>query len=262
MMKKENWVKLFEVLGAGAFLFFVIVMVINVYFNSTSYICSHNPDKCVCTHEKESYNKYGNSQSMFNSMFNSETIDFPNEVKFYSEKIKQHNYIRWCSNFRLKNPSELLIESCNNNPREDDKCKCEKQQQVTTSSGCHYYYTPGFECVWNITKSLCERQLNISIQEPLDNLTSICLLAMGLEVANNQQFIYDKCPLVQSQDCYINTETQCTKSHPKTECEKGNPNWMEETRYIESNLPDGCYSKDNIPTIENEGIANYKPKIA
>lgn len=191
--KKQDWLsETMHSLFIGLFFAVLFLFGYLIYSNSTNYICSHNPEKCVC----EGYDfKYCNSFPINN---NSQCKTFEGEI------------INPCIKHRLKTPSQLLIDDCNNNPREDDKCKCESYDYNTTPNTINSF-------------TLGTSETNINVALPPN-----CYTKDKIEVhCYNSQ---DK-PNVTCDVTYGKLECRlpaCIKSRPKTECEKGNPDWVEE----------------------------------
>jgi len=132
------------------------------WLNTDKYFCPKNPDKCViefiCEYEDEDRNCFG--------------------LKEYPRK---------------KTPKELLIEDCNNNPREDEKCKCEEE----------------FVCYTQALFQCEDFTIGLNVQKG-----ETCI----------PEYKIEGCMFIQG--AYKTRE--CFKSRPKTECEKGNPRWVEE----------------------------------
>lgn len=180
------------------------IVIVGMWKTSTSYFCSHNPDKCVCEEQITKYNPF--SGAKYSVFKHTETIISPFEIPYYSGIRYDHNYKNWCSKFRLKTPSELLIDDCNSNPREDDKCKCEEYPEVTGS--------------W----SSCDG--------------TRCYAGYSIGKGNQTQHI---------------SKLLCIKSRPKTECEKGNPDWVEK---IQCKTP----IQNTEICFENQTICREKTK--
>lgn len=142
-----------------------------IYSKSTSYICSKNPEKCGCETPLERF------------------------CDFYGNDCSD----KYTSNFRKKTQAEINIDDCNDNPREDDLCKCEEYSEP------RYNYTSIKLKSGEVVKSSATMCSQDDLEESRKN---------GYEIE------------------FINT-TSCIKSRPKTECEKGNPDWVEEKIYEE-----------------------------
>ena len=169
---KQNWIKenyIYLVIICSL----VLLLLWGFWYDnySTRGFCKNNPDKCVCEKTCRDYDLKGEPKPR----------NCPQDQGVM-------NNLR-CSKFRLKTQAELDIDDCNNNPREDDLCKC--------------------------IQFKCQKWLNIS---------------------GEYKWIYNfhtskkgYCAEVNSPLGIISNE-QCSQSRPKTECEKGNENWITETK--------------------------------
>jgi len=97
---------------------------------------------------------------------------------------------------RKKTAEELAIDDCNANPREDEQCMCLNN----SSPNFEGWFSEGDEEYWKQRKLECFSSNNVNVRGEL-------------------MF-----------SCYLRVE--CLSSHPKTECEKGNPDWVEENLTI------------------------------
>ena len=96
---------------------------------------------------------------------------------------------------------ELVIEFCNENPNDTEQCFCEEEKEIELFIGeCHVagkeYFKDGEQF-----------QFFFANQETIDNLTK-----EGFDCDKHRRYI----------------NPVCTKARPKTECEKGNENFIEQ----------------------------------
>ena len=155
--KKQNWLSenahfIFLVLFIGAIILFVLSE-----SNSTFYFCSKNPNKCVCEEKCQDSWRTNNGEI--------KRLCFDNFL-YISEGYHPDK----CSQFRKKTQTELNIDGCNNNPREDSNCKCEEYSRPTCSGS-------------------------------------------GTTICN----------ATECKTFFIESQQNCIKSRPKTECERKNP---------------------------------------
>lgn len=95
----------------GIFIFVALVILYLWYYNAPKQeqrFCEDNPEKCACT-------IWTIQQSIYPECVKKEITKDAEFCTIESYK---------CSKFRKKNETELDIDDCNNNPREDEKCKC------------------------------------------------------------------------------------------------------------------------------------------
>ena len=90
-----------------------------LYSSSTPYICSKNPDKCVCEEFKVFTTAYGYKPIFVKTEQEARTLQIGSAYN-----PPPINYE--CMKFRKKTQAEQDADSCNSNPREDDLCKCEE----------------------------------------------------------------------------------------------------------------------------------------
>jgi len=194
--KKQNWImiNLLEIILISLILIFASVGF--VYSRTDKYFCSQNPSKCVC----EEYEKI---------LLIEDTTNFEDTPKFSNINSDE------CLKFRKKTQDELLIDDCNSNPREDGKCKCEKFD---------------FKEEINIATFRLE---NISIST---KIPKGCFFDRLPTINCNRGFDDENftCDLLNYKIICGNPNPDCLKSRPKTECEKGNPDWVEETKCIQN----------------------------
>ena len=113
MVIKQSWIrKNWQIFSIG--LLIVFALFILYYTNTTSYICSESPEKCVC---EEYYCKP--------LTFKGSTFLSSNQTCYF-QKSPNKIFEFGCNKFRLKTQAELLEQSCQENPREDEDCKCEE----------------------------------------------------------------------------------------------------------------------------------------
>ena len=113
MVKKQSWIRenyIYVIIISGLMLAFIFTENIR---NSTSYICSKSPEKCVC---EEKLNKI-----IPCGYFTKPVISPEEEYKLQKEHC---TFKQVC---RLKTQAELDIDDCNGNPRDDDLCRCEEK---------------------------------------------------------------------------------------------------------------------------------------
>lgn len=108
-----------------------------------------------------------------------------------------------CDSFRDKTESELAIENCNNNP-DDDNCFCEESKWIYYDLKCRDKNGD----LWSKDNPSTE---NATLFYPRSELFTGCS-----QVGKNT----------------------CTKARPKTPCEKGNPDFVEETINV-AQCPEG-----------------------
>lgn len=91
-----------------------------------------------------------------------------------------------------KTQAELDIDDCNSNPRDDNDCKCEEKSKIFRG--------------WVSKDS----------QKAWEHWNYTCYPSDTPAIKNNET--------IEMINCF---EEDCLKSRPKTECEKGNPDWVE-----------------------------------
>ena len=219
-MKKQSWIKenWFALLALILItIYFIIIILVtylptlseghlaNLGFRSNSYICSKNPDKCVC--EEYNLNEAGRSQDdslegLADNCYVIKIIPHPNN---YPYKIICKD---GCVKFRLKTHAELDIDDCNNNPREDEICKCEEYSKITnyTIEGEFYNVAP-----------LANNWL-ASIKKYNEN--NMCNSNQTVDNQMSKDIVKIKCSKV----------GECIKSRPKTDWEKHPEDYVAETK--------------------------------
>ena len=192
--KKESWFKENAEWLIAIVIIFALFALIGIakqnYFFSDKYFCSQNPDKCVCVSEV---------------------------VGYCDEKCSEVNF---CREYRKKTQAELDIGDCNNNPREDEKCMCEDFEEnqylkCSTTISCIGLINEKNRNKWN-TEETIVYLTTLGLSKPLE-FFSDCTNAV----------VNKPIPITMDMCKYIN-KSQCIKSHPKTECEKENYNYIEE----------------------------------
>ena len=114
------------------------------------------------------------------------------------------------SELRLKTQSELDIDDCNSNPREDEKCKCEEYLKYPTETKLRLVYNK-----YRLEeKNISFADLNYSFYWYIGDFLIDC------ERPVEDCFVYE----------IMQSKTDCLKSRPKTECEKGTDGWVEELK--------------------------------
>ena len=132
--KKQNfWNSRERAFLSALFIFIVLTFFLYNFFNSDKYFCSQNPDKCVCEEYKMSWDFKGERYTDY----------IPFEYLEINKKERRDQDVEFiCSKFRKKTQAELDIDDCNNNPREDELCKCEEYKnynQTGTWQSCNEY---------------------------------------------------------------------------------------------------------------------------
>lgn len=236
--KKESWINRFrEFIDGTAYLIIVLLLLFIwgsfAYSKTDKYFCSHNPDKCVCE----------------NNLINGKIGEF--------EK---------CLKFRLKTQSELDIDDCNNNPREDSDCKCEEYEKIDKFQNNYFdlnsffiingskiivYYTKQeIENNYLVTKAnqtvIFDNFSNkyqennyfiVSVKEGYFNGSCLKSRPKTDQEKHPEDYVAEIKCIKYANKFYLNNsvETICIKNQTtyrkKTECEKGNPGWVEETTY-------------------------------
>lgn len=202
---RVGWLICILILLAGA-------TIIDGTRNSTSYICSKNPEKCLW----EAKEKYSDLE-----IFRNED-GTTHSAKEVCGKNNDINILATFCQLRLKTQAEFDIDDCNNNPREDEKCKCEEEYILRCLNEGRYLFEK-------------------------DNISFDILLKPNQTGMKPHSFCYPKPTIIEEsgailkeilyEDIWI-AESRCLKSRPKTECEKGNPDWVEKNQYLHS---DGIY---------------------
>ncbi len=213
MKKQESFwnykIKSFPLLAVILIAFSVIVILIlyglNYKFNE-NFFCSleENKDECVC--EEPSCIQYYDDGTCFISISSGEDL-----------------------NCRKLSQQELLEKSCKEKPREDEDCKCveyEKEDlKLSTDSRDFLKLSTDSRDFQNNKNYLNENciQVNKEGHDPDKSLdiTISKLTKVGIEYS-----------LIKSTDASIflceSKIEKCTSSIPKTPCEKGDEDWVEE----------------------------------
>ena len=244
--KKQSWIEE-EGLAVAVvmILMFVALLIVPKYLNSTSYICSKSPEKCVCE------------------------TPFERFCDFYGNDCSD----KCTSQFRLKSQAELDIDDCNSNPREDDLCKCEETKD-NLDKPTHGYACPN-SCE-EITIKECKihglyyynQEINFEGRIIYKDLCELNSIPSDLRITQAKNITMEivKLNITNCEQCW-KYEQICIKSRPKTECEKGNPEWVEEnkidkidtsiTPHHECNLQKGWFCPAigivNLPCDNNSG---------
>lgn len=189
MIKKKesrSWV-IKEIKSIAMLILFISIIITigytikKTYFPTTSQYCDKNPDKCVCEELKYECNK-----------------------ELRPLQCDNLGLADDCSKFRLKKQAELDIDDCNNNPRENEICRCEERQESLISGYL-----------------LCYRSQNKNGGINFKNLSETEFNKLNKKYSND-------CDEGFKMDWYRTQNATCIKSRPKTECEKGNLSWREE----------------------------------
>ena len=110
-----------------------------------------------------------------------------------------------CVKYRPKTDFEKETEYCNKYPGNETKCHCEE-----------------YRIIANL---ITDRILVDKIKG------EICCNSLVTE-KEGKTFIYNNCRYCQENLTYILEERICLRARPRTECEKGNLSWIEETNQI------------------------------
>ena len=211
---------------------FFIGLVILIYFAypSVNSYCDKHPDKCVC----ERYNLkkvIGNGCIWTDDGCVKEKKD--------------------CTKFRKKTQEELDIDNCNNNPREDEKCKCNEiryydniannslekfncnDADLTKQNLCKHYNLMLDKYFKHCIKSRPKTEYEKKPQEYNCNLWKLYFYS-GYAVTNHTYLYTDEALEYQKNDDFLSDIKfkECVIWSNKTECEKGNPN-IKETKIEE-----------------------------
>ena len=220
----------------------------NLHFTEQGF-CSYHPDKCVLepTLEFLESREVPLSGSKEEYCLNHPFKDIPK---------------RYCK-YRRKTPQELEIEYCNKNPEDEERCVCEEREKTKEP----YYVNISLktEDVYRGAEYWFDREMRekaVSYDEceisppsrfkgyPQDCLGGFIFRGMNYNycIQTKQILIptkYDgdkiiefelkeiiddsNCkPIIYKLKFYDFSPNKCTKANPKTECEKGNPDWVEE----------------------------------
>jgi len=192
--KKQNWINLLEIILISLILIFASVSFL--YSQSDKYFCSKNPQSCVCKLQQEivttdiNYINHLDFELGYECGYASDDLK---TIKCFKEK---------CSKFRKKTQAELDIDDCNRNTRDDEKCMCE--EWINTSQFC----------IKN--NRLCSDYISIQTNPEYWNVSGIRIYINDIRIYIND---------IEAERTNWNF---CIKSRPKTECEKGNLDWVEE----------------------------------
>lgn len=222
--KKENWI---DRNGGWLCSLLVILMLLifsySSYTSSPSYICSNSPEKCICREEVDCNSRaLGIQYGLMSCLWN--TGDYFENNDWLKEGT--------CIKSRLKTPSELAIDDCNSNPREDGTCKCEEyQKEIESHSNQKLLESVEIkrkevELVSNSMTILTDK-LNINWTE-----AQINLFFEYLYEASN----YTEQTLIsyKKSEIYVEVNTSnCLKSHPKTDQEKHPEYYVAEIKCIQ-----------------------------
>ena len=215
---KQKWIRenyIYIILIGGLF---VTMYCVNIYQNSTSYICSKNSDKCVC----EEYNEL--------LVINENLIDPPTSHQEPSNICKQ---------LRLKTQAELDIDDCNNNPREDDLCKCEEYL------GTDCYIEAVYEQEFLLSNG---NWANLTTHFKVNGTEQCYPVDVNLAKINSSKF-----RLISANKITINE--YCLKSRPKFDYEKHPEDYVAETKCNEEEI--NYQNKSCINTCSDKfGVAN------
>ena len=268
--KKENWIDKISVkwllIGFG---FTIIMVFYGMYLNSTYYLCGQHPEKCVCEEtvkcSQDKYGKiwvYGHEQAV-------NSIGIFKKCKNSLNVGQQEVYTK----LRLKTQSELLIDGCNNNPRDDTDCKCleYKTTKILDSAiiDVEFINTPfgNFNYTFNLSGRF-DTEVYIQLTDQYRYNVSTYYNSVF-----NEFWEYKIINI--SEEKWIDYSLNCLKSHPKTECEKGNNNYIQYSYKKRGEqfedcyeVPDFCYegntycdgidSSKKLLILHNESCNDYK----
>lgn len=168
--------------GLIAIALIILVVVVAIFIGNLGNIeeiyCKNNPDECVC--EEWKYIDY-RGEHIIDSEIHKEFI-------FKDGDRIRNEYAISCNSFHKLTPIELQEKDCNDNPREDEDCKCVEYNE-----------------------------------DILDDLRGIGGELLYHNILDNQT-IEQYHRLMN----YVEDNIICTKSIPKTPCEKGDEDWVEE----------------------------------
>lgn len=238
--KKAEFDLLIVLIAIGALAYFGVF---NNFQNIT--FCHNHPEKCVCEFTAlNGEHVIASTQICTDSQFK-----FPNET------------------LRKKTNEELKIDKCNQRP-EDTYCKCEEKR------------TEKITCLNNATIKLELINSNFSFSYLLKIKNNL----MCYPINANEILMSINYPIglrgfnqsVTEINSYNKTiEYECIKSRPKTECEKGNNNYIQysyekggeqfedcfevpEFCYENNNYCDGIDSSKKLLVLHNESCNDYK----
>lgn len=220
-IKKQKWFRKNWNINVTIGIIILIILSLFWYFGDFPYNedrqCKHKrddwvKDMCICDNIK-------NNEGFFSWGIVNELGGKDNFIKNYNKRYPTDIVRIWESErydgvefeycdgqFRKKTQSELDIDDCNSNPREDEKCKCEKNLTILSEA-------------------------NYTLFDKSNNITFILGLRSnkyGQGFSDNQilKFTNNSISIIKTE--FIISSQECIKSRPKTECEKGNPDWVEE----------------------------------
>ena len=237
MVKKQSWIK--ENWGYPVILIIVLSLVFwHFYPKSTFYICSKSPEKCV-----------------FDDSRNGKIVSYQTDIS-----LDQH-YVK----LRLKTQSEFDINDCNSNPRDDVECKCEEiryydkiannsfekfncnEVDLTKQELCNHYNIILDEFFKHCLKSRPKTDWEKHPEDYVAETKQYCRIfgiVYGEEFQKDYELLDNKCiiplysiyqPSIEPYDgdWQNGTIINQTTYRLKNECEKGNKNWVEETKINE-----------------------------
>lgn len=209
----------------------IAAVVIFFDYNDVESTCKRHPERCVCekVYDKEYESEIRISSGVWDAVLSGE-----------------YNYgIKDCTQFRKKTSEEFEIDKCNECPTCGGICTCLRYENQSYSWGYQSFWNPDFNCVWNITKRDCEKQLNVTIKENgiVPAKVTGCLMAVALRYENARTF-EERCPLIEEVVHFNKTRETCVAARPKDECEKGNPDYQRVIKPVQKVLTmDDCSSQ-------------------
>lgn len=227
--RKQIWLEKHHILTIS--LVVILIVGLAIYLKYTpKYWCKQNPDKCVC--------EYTTTQE----------IQIPAKTELCDGRGGDYK-------FRKKTQAELDFDDCQNNPREDDLCKCEEYDEdiadlrdveinetkakdmnidleETSLSECFEFkicYIPHNICL----KSRPKTEFELNPDRYSCNFWRVNFYKNYASV--NHTYFYTNIALISitSQEVLNDIKSkECIQWINKTECENGNPDWVEETKCI------------------------------
>lgn len=197
----SEWQKKYFIKTLLSIIIILLFTYIIIRFNSDEMYCKHNPDKCVCIENK--------------------TIDWGCHKTWSSDKICiGSNEIDECETYRRKTVEELEIDYCNDNPTDEKRCVCEEiiEEDIYSKEKCTEVIQ---EIIYfdNITSYYCNNTTNLDFN--LEYKNGNCVK----ENHTNYMFIRYCSSWAKFKSTYV-------KSRPKTECEKGNEDYILDCGYL------------------------------